>query len=301
MLNRILLPVCVSALVLFALYEQGLSERYLGLVTLSYLAWLVSLYSLRRRRQPSGLAADSGPTDEAEENSLDPVVPYYVNLLSSLAQGYQVYQVEHQQARERIDRVILHLGRAQDLARNTGLLAVNAMTTASRCGEVGRGFASVSKDLINISERSDKDLSRLLAVAQGVGSILGSHKPESLSRESWADVNPLLTNEKINSEPFGHLKEVLQGFENNIQQISKRYAQTSEMDVRWLQLGEAIRRVVSEMSEVVAQMLAAVDRLLADLCLIDLAEPLSEPQLLEIKKRLFKMEGLANNFGEFQV
>ena len=292
------IALVMSCLTLMALYFQQLETRFLWLVAGSYLIWGGSIYLIALRRSRVEAAEESIKSEE--EQQLSEIERYYLRLLRELDSAVKIFSEDRSVALHRLKHIHGNIERAQELARNTGLLAVNAMISAARCGEVGRGFVSVSRDMVNISERSERDLLQLVQLADNCERALKSQfKLPSNPVEEWFDFQSRNLATHFHGGELEVLLESLSAFEQALLSISENYMQTSQLDVRWLQLGEAIKRVVAELLGVVTDLSKSAQKVVSELGLLNLAEKLTNTQLLEIKKRLVTIEEQAKKINEF--
>ncbi|MCG8311685.1 MAG: hypothetical protein MI976_00580, partial [Pseudomonadales bacterium] len=205
-----------------------------------------------------------------------------------------------QSSRETTQRMHDGVTKAHELAKNTGLLAANAMMSASACGEVGRGFVSVSKDLVKISERSENDLVRLDHLLASVSKMLKSVGDVYLNPGNrWLEKQ--LAGEETGTElvDIEELLIRLHGYQETLREISDNYENSSQLDVRWLQLGEAIKRVINELSVSLQALTESSEKFAKEMRILKISDKLCETQLLEIKEGLMKTEHIDKNFDEF--
>ncbi len=212
------------------------------------------------------------------------VEKYYFRLLVSLNESTRMLTAHITNTLTMLGRMDDRVDQASDFAKNTELLAINAMVSAVRCGEVGRGFVSVSKDLVGISERAEHDLLRLSNLIQGLTSSLSNvdFLPKNAAL-SWIEAElGDISEYPLTSVRCGALHASVTACLTILDELHQTYESTSQLDVRWLQLGEAIRRVISGLRDTLQSLLHIAGNLTADVQLLSLAEHLDRKQLVEI-------------------
>lgn len=302
---RILLPLSVSlALLVFLYFNDNLPRDILVYVALTYFVWIVAAWwahEIPHRAQANTVkSADFDDKEKTALGAMSEVEKYFVRLLHCLDQaaGSLRYTLEN----TRQTAVNMHAGvvRAHELAKNTGLLATNAMISASSCGEVGRGFVSVSKDLVKISERSEKDLIQLESLLNGVVSLLkstGFVVPDP--GYQWLDAQLAGRGAGRTLAELETLLVRLHGYQEILSEISDHYDTSSQLDVRWLQLGEAIKRVINELNQSLDALTESAENFAKEMRILQISDKLCETQLLEIKEGLTKTEQYDKNLEEF--
>ncbi|MCG8669183.1 MAG: hypothetical protein MI867_07190 [Pseudomonadales bacterium] len=302
---KYLIPLTASAALLIYLFlDDKLPKEVLVYVGLTYFAWLAAAWWAHEHRfRVTGNTIKSADFDQQEKkllSSMSEVEKYYVRLLHGLNEAAEMVEYSLKSAQQTTQRMHDGVTRAHELAKNTGLLAANAMMSASACGEVGRGFVSVSKDLVKISERSEKDLVRLDSLLGSVSNLLSS--------VSFVEQHPGLhwIDQQLAGKETGgiliDLEELLihlHGYQTTLGEISDNYETASQLDVRWLQLGEAIKRVINELNLSLLALTESSEKFAKEMRILQISDKLCETQLLEIKESLMKTEQLDKNFEEF--
>ncbi|OUS29662.1 hypothetical protein A9Q99_08265 [Gammaproteobacteria bacterium 45_16_T64] len=256
------------------------------LILTSYAAWVTTAY-YRYRVAIKRLSEQPTLIDEdekmMEERHFSDVEKYYFRLLLSLNESSQMLSAHITNTLVLLGRMGDRVDQANDLAKNTELLAVNAMVSAARCGEVGRGFVSVSKDLVGISERAENDLKRLDSLIQGLTNSLTTvdYLPSNAAI-SWVESEMSGADYCLTAARCDGLYASVSGCLSILDDLYERYESTSQLDVRWLQLGEAIRRVVAGLRDTLRSLLNIVENLTRDVQLLSLSEHLNRHQLVEI-------------------
>ncbi|MDX1695226.1 MAG: hypothetical protein R3208_15780 [Ketobacteraceae bacterium] len=301
---KIILPFSLSlALMVFLYFNENLPRDILVYVALTYFVWLVAAWwahELPYRSQANTVkSADYDDKEKSALGSMSEVEKYFVRLLHCLDQAAESLRYSLHYTRETTENMHVGVVRAHELAKNTGLLATNAMISASSCGEVGRGFVSVSKDLVKISERSEQDLVQLESLLKGVVSLLkstGFLTPDPGFQ--WLDAQLAGRSTSATLAELETLLIRLHGYQEILSEISDHYATTSQLDVRWLQLGEAIKRVINELNRALDGLTESAESFAKEMRILQISDKLSETQLLEIKEGLTKTEQYDKNFEE---
>lgn len=206
---------------------------------------------------------------------------YYTRLFESVEKNWLLCDTDLDHAQATLRNVHHALIEAIDTAKSTGMLALNSMVAAASTGEVGRGFVTVSRDLVSISEQSGNDLEKMKNIVAGTEQRL--LKTRRLLDSSWADC--------INAPGRQCVIELAesiacaQGAQEELRRIAERYQRSSKADVRWLQLGDAVRRLLNELINVLYQFELRMTDVISDLRLVKLSGTLSENQLVEFKGR----------------
>jgi hypothetical protein len=256
------------------------------LIAGSYGVWMITAY--RRYHRAVRWVAEARLISEEESvmerRHFSDVEKYYFRLLISMNESTRMLAAHITNTLVILGRMDDRVDQAGDFAKNTELLAVNAMMSAVRCGEVGRGFVSVSKDLVGISKRAEHDLLRLSNLIQGLTSNLSTvgFLPENAAL-SWIELELEGNSEyPLTSVRCGAFHASVAACLRILDELHQAYESTSQLDVRWLQLGEAIRRVVTGLRDTLQSLLHIVENLTADVQLLSLTEHLDRQQLVEI-------------------
>lgn len=271
-----------SLLVLVILHAEGVSSGLL-LVLLSSALWYLAVWVTRPRPVTRHLRPGIPVLYPVGEPAPEPLQHYLMRLLGNLDQCWHAFRQHFQHTEKSLHNVAASLDKALNMAQNTGMLATNVMMAAATCGETGRGFASVSQDLVDISERSNADLLRLRQLVQGLAhelTQLGTLLEHPL--DFW-----IVTSAGL---PLAELVKVRSSLETTQQQLrtlAERYRRSPQLDVRWLQLGDAVKRLLNELINTLFQLELHLDDVLSDMRLLKLAEG-SDPaqQIVEIKDRI---------------
>ena len=275
-----------SSITIAGCVAAGVPLYLILLIAGSYGVWLITAYR-RYRRAVRRMAEPHLASEEEsvmEQRHFSDVEKYYFRLLVSLNESTRMLTAHITNTLTMLGRMDDRVDQAGDFAKNTELLAVNAMMSAVRCGEVGRGFVSVSKDLVGISERAEHDLLRLSNLIQGLTSSLSNvdFLPENAAL-SWIEAElDDISEYSLTSVRCGALHASVEACLKILDDLHLTYESTSQLDVRWLQLGEAIRRVISGLRDTLQSLLHIAGNLTADVQLLSLAEHLDRQQLVEI-------------------
>lgn len=280
-----------SLLVLFLLHGEGTSTGVLLLVIASGVLWSLALRLAGRLQGTSHPSHDplrirqfgAPRLAAAADPSPDPLGHYFNHLLGSLEQTWLVFRKHYRHTEKSLHNVTISLDKAMELSRDTGLLAANAKVASASCGEIGRGFVTVSQDLIDISERSGDDLLRLRHL---VSSLAGE-----LERLGTLVEHPLefwvVSSAGLPVRELINLRSGIAISQHELRALAERYRRSPRQDVRWLQLGDAIKRLLNELINTLFQLELHLDDVLSDMRLLKLAEgPGSWQQIVEIKDRL---------------
>jgi methyl-accepting chemotaxis protein len=115
---------------------------------------------------------------------------------------------------ERIDEMVSHMGRADELlgdvkiiADQTNLLALNAAIEAARAGDAGRGFAVVADEVRKLSIRSDKFNDQIRGVIGESMRAIDAAR-EAISKLASQDMNFAIHSKSKVNETLQHLTEV---------------------------------------------------------------------------------------------
>lgn len=207
---------------------------------------------------------------------------YFQRLISSLEKNWLLCDTDLDQAHGTLRNVHHSLIDAIDTAKSTGMLALNSMVAAASTGEVGRGFVTVSKDLVSISDQSGDDLLKMKDIVARAELRL-SHT------RRWMDtsLNEHLAHPGVT--PLAELIEAVacvQSGQEQLRRIAEHYQRNSKSDVRWLQLGDAVRRLLNEVINVLYQFELRLIDVISDMRLLRLSGTLSGEQLIEFKGRI---------------
>ena len=78
----------------------------------------------------------------------------------------------------------------------------------------------------------------------------------------------------------------LEHSQNQLRSLGDRYRRAPQLDVRWLQLGDAVKRLLNELTNTLFQLELHLDDVISDMRLLKLAEGSgSGQQIVEIKDR----------------
>ena len=277
--------VC-SSITVAGCIVAGVPLYLILLIAGSYGVWIVTAYrryrrAVRRMAEPHLVSEEESVM---ERRHFSDVEKYYFRLLVSLNESTRMLTAHITNTLTMLGRMDDQIDQAGDFAKNTELLAVNAMISAVRCGDVGRGFVSVSKDLVGISERAEHDLLRISNLIQGLTSSLSNvdFLPENAAL-SWIETElDDLSEYPLTSVRCGAFHSSVAACLKILDELHQTYESTSQLDVRWLQLGEAIRRVISGLRDILQSLLHIAGNLTSDVQLLSLAEHLDRQQLVEI-------------------
>lgn len=285
-LHRHLLTLSLSGslLVMILLYVEGISPGGQVLTLATYLLWWAGVRMLNRG--DSNSSEDAGAEDRITQPRMtdipaQPLDHFYARMFANLEFGWARLQQDHEHALTALHNVDRSLGKALDLVHSTGLLAANAMINAAECGEVGRGFVTVSRDLAQISVQSQEDLGYLRnRIRQFVA---------ELGRQQLLVEHPLafwlVSRAGLPITDLVKLRTATRLFQHELNRLNERYRRTPQADVRWLQLGDAVKRLLSELINTLYQLELHLQDVLSDMRLLQLGQG-TRQQIVEIKDRI---------------
>ncbi|MBA53296.1 MAG: hypothetical protein CMK89_02470 [Pseudomonadales bacterium] len=276
-----LLAWLASLVLLLILRFENVPVYVAIFAVVTFLCWY-GAYHLSSAAAPAVDLNSADPLIEPPRVSALSVDRYFSHLVDNLQKNWMLCDSDLDHALATLRNVHHALLDAIDTAKSTGMLALNSMTSAANTGEVGRGFMTVSRDLISISEQSGKDLERMrdiIATAEQrlirTRRILNNPLPDCLGQDNGATVSELV-----------HSIAGVQGAQESLRIIAERYQRNNKSDVRWMQLGDAVRRLLNEVINVLYQFELRLNDVVSDLRLARLSGALSKNQLLEIKGRI---------------
>ena len=282
------LAISLSVIAIIGCAYGAVSLNLLYLIASSYVAWFFIGY--QQWNIASGIVSKSCPMIDRSDGETEGVFSnenrYFFRLLMGVDESSQKLAVSVTNTRQLLERMDKNVRQAQDLAKNTKLLAVNAMVSAVRCGNVGRGFVSVTKDMAGISDQAKNDLLRLSRLIQRLDSNLSSvdFLPESAAL-TWLQVElGRCQGYSLTVERCLSLQGSVTSCADVLDELYCKYESTSQLDVRWLQLGEVIRRIVYNLRDIIKSLLSFVGIMIANVRLLNLSEGIDRKQLLKIQK-----------------
>lgn len=280
----IAVATCISLLVLALLYFEGASPGAIIFTAAAFLLWFLAARIAADQLEsllPQLQVPDDTQLHLVTEVPSQSINHYYARLFASLEFGWGRFQHDHDHTRHSLHNVERSLERAIDIAESTGLLASNAMMSAAQCGEVGRGFVSVSRDLIGIGEQSREDLGRLRRMVRGFIVELGyCQLLVEHPLEFW-----LVSKAGLPVTELVKLRTEVGRFQRELNLIGERYRRAAQVDVRWLQLGDAVKRLLSELLNTLYQLELHLQDVLSDMRLLQLSHGMNR-QIVEIKDRM---------------
>lgn len=286
LIRTLALPVILTLIMATLLWKTSSDILHLVILLVAVGTWGLAGLLLGQRTDGnpgSTMHDDSLPLQIIAPNS--PVMLYYVNLLSDFQRHCWSLDQQRQHALAIFARMSQHLGKAADLSKSTGILAANAMLAAARCGEVGRGFVTVSRDLSGISERSETDLQKLSNLVTRLHArIQLAPVVEQRLAQQW--IAAQVDNAPMSWSPqaLQDLDEYLVFASHTVQEMHQRYQDDIRLDVRWLQLGDAVKRVLTELGDNLFNLRQAIEKVHAEWRILTISQPLTEAQLAELKK-----------------
>ena len=245
-------------MVLASLWVAGIPIGLLLVVAVSYVIWFVVLIGLR------------GSTLEQEEqmfldNELEHA--YLQTLSESFCRNLQRLQGDFRQTLTLLDRSSLAVEQAESLAASTELAAANAIISASGTGELGRGFVSVAKDMVDLGKVSKDDINVLTKCLNEAHGLLNNHlvdlgqAPETFFKNK----NQLQAFELTGF--IGQLKQI----QDRLQALEHKYRGLNQYDVRWSQLHDSICNLVKHLAGALFKLEVSACEFLADFSLVNLS------------------------------
>ncbi len=268
----------IAALVMLRINH---APAYLAvLVLFSYLLWFLLFW--RRSKLVPSFASASPPDNEPQLQSARPELDYFERLLSSLEYNWSLFSGDFEHCEYTLKSSHNALDQAMDMATSTGLLALNSMFEAAKTGDIGKGFVTVSQDLIAISDRSSHDIDKVRSILKRLEHTLKScHSSVQRPLKHYLE------------DPFQFPLEKMEAMLLNIKhgqyelaQLAERHKRNPKLDVRWLQLGEAVRRLLNELTNALYQLEVRLEDLLTDMRLMRLSGTLGSDLVSQITKRL---------------
>ena len=272
----------VAVLIVLRLNEVPIHLAFL--IILSYFFWFVAV-QVRAFAPMVSQPNDDSDHPEFEPNSLEK--NYFNALHQSLERNWTMFENDYQHCAGTLKNTHGALSQAIDAAGSTGMLALNAMLAATKTGEVGRGFVTVSKDLVGISEQSIADLNKLKQIVNKADLSL-----QAMQASVGTNLDEFVTNSaSFPTRGMEKLTMQLQECQDGLRQLSDRYQKNLKSDVRWLQMGDAVRRLLNELINTLYQLELRLNDVLSDMRLMKLSGNLNSEQLLEIKGSIATIDG----------
>lgn len=287
LIRTLAFPVILTLTAATLLWKTSSDVFHLVILLVVVGTWGIAGLLLGQRTEggsvPEKTQEDILPMQIIAPNS--PVMLYYVNLLSDFQRHCWSLDQQRQHALAIFARMSQHLGKAADLSKSTGILAANAMLAAARCGEVGRGFVTVSRDLSGISERSETDLQKLSNLVTRLHArIQLTPAIDQPLASQWIIAQVANSPMAWSPQPLQDLDEYLVFASHTVQEMQQRYQDDVRLDVRWLQLGDAVKRVLAELGDNLFNLRQAIEKVQAEWRILTISQPLTETQLAELKK-----------------
>ncbi|MEZ5509254.1 MAG: hypothetical protein R3F47_05055 [Gammaproteobacteria bacterium] len=281
---RLWVPVAVtcSVLVLIMLHMEGLGLAGMLATLGAFVLWWVGA-GLSARGYAAPGQADSRALRLAGvvEPARYGLEQFYARLIANVEYGWSRFQQDYQHALIALHNVDRSLEKALDIARSTGLLAANAVVNAAQTGEIGRGFVSVSRDMIGISEQSEADLALLKRkLDQYLTELARCRTLVEYPLDYW-----LVSSVGLPVVDLVNLRTETHRLQQALVTLADRYRRSGSADVRWLQLGDAVKRLLSELTNTLYQLELHLQDVLSDMRLLQL-NPQMRQQIVEIKDRM---------------
>ncbi len=285
-LRALAFPVILSMIAAALLWKISPDIFPLVILLVVVGTWVVTGILLGNRTEEGGSVSTlEDPIKTGATLSASPITLYYINLLTDFQRHCWSLDQQRLHALTIFARMSQHLGKAADLSKSTGLLAANAMLAAARCGEVGRGFVTVSRDLAGISERSETDLQKLSNLVTRLHArIQLAPAIDQRVASQWIAVQGSGLPMQWSPQALQDLDEYLVFASHTVQEMQDRYRDDVRLDVRWLQLGDAVRRVLTELGDNLFNLRQAIEKVLSEWRILTISQPLTEMQLTELKK-----------------
>ena len=248
----------ISVVVLASLWVAGISIGLLLVVAVSYVIWFAVLFGLR-----------SSTLEQEEQIFLGNELEHaYLHTLSdSFCRNLHRLQADFRQTQSLLDRSSQAVEQAESLAASTELAAANAIISASGTGELGRGFVSVAKDMVDLGKGSKDDIRVLTKCLNDAHSLLNNHlvdlgqAPETFFKNK---------NQLQAFELTGFIKQLKQ-IQDRLRGLEHKYRGLNQYDVRWSQLHDSISNLVKHLAGTLFKLEVSACEFLADFSLLNLS------------------------------
>ncbi|MEE2731451.1 MAG: methyl-accepting chemotaxis protein [Pseudomonadota bacterium] len=281
-----LLAWCSSLALLVVLRLENAPVYVAVLAVISFLCWY-GAYHLATGNAPGSELPVPDSAHDPDYDQSGSVDRYFTHLIDNLQKNWMLCDTDLDHAQSTLRNVHHALQEAIETAKSTGMLALNSMASAANTGEVGRGFVTVSRDLVAISAQSGQDLEKMREIiARTTQRLLRTRRIMSapmvncLEQDGGSSISELVVSIAN-----------IQGAQEELRVIAERYQRNNKSDVRWMQLGDAVRRLLNEVINVLYQFELRLTDVISDMRLARLSGTLSENQLLEIKGRFSSDRG----------
>lgn len=261
----------LSALNVYFLFSATVHAALVFQVSVLFVLWAAGYWVMYHRERSEATnagvgMADSHGTVSAFEPMQHPERHFYERLYEHFSEEVRNFE----QSREHCERVMHAIRQAlQDASMKgseTQLAALNALFASARTGDLGRGFATVSRDLQQLGSTAEEELqalnrvitelTMLLARCEYLGATfvqLGQQPPTS---EVIAQADTVCTRLQFCQRTLGRLDD--------------RFRERRHLDIRWVQFNDSLRRLLSELMGQMTRLEINLSDLLSDLRLIRL-------------------------------
>ncbi|MVF12847.1 hypothetical protein FT643_11915 [Ketobacter sp. MCCC 1A13808] len=280
-LNALLVLSGLASIAVLILLRINNVPLYLSaLVLASYFLWILTCGL--RSVEVVPFDPNVNPGQESFLSVDRPELDYFERLTTSLLHNWSLFKADYAYCEATIKSGSKTVEQAMDMATNTGLLAINSMFEAAKTGDIGKGFVTVSQDLVAISKRSAQDIEKLKNIVSRLGNKLDScHLAVAQPIEDYRldpDCFPLASMEDL-------LLDIRIG-QKDLTDLAERHRRNPKLDVRWLQLGDAVRRLLNELTNALYQLEVRLEDVLTDMRLVRLSGTLDSEQVSEINGRV---------------
>jgi methyl-accepting chemotaxis protein len=182
---------------------------------------------------------------------------------------------------ERIDEMVAHMGRADELlgdvkviADQTNLLALNAAIEAARAGDAGRGFAVVADEVRKLSLRSDRFNDEIRGViGESMKAIDGAR--ETISVLASQDMNFAIQSKNRVQGTLQHLTDLNLAVEQALDEVAVVNDEINALTgdaVRSLQFEDIVRQLTAYSERHLDRVSGVVNRMHAGLTALKRSE-----------------------------
>lgn len=262
----------LSALNIYLLYSSHVHAALVFQVTVLFGLWAAG-YWVMFHRERSGIdspinsgAIESPQIESAFEPTSHPEQHFYQRLYEHFSEESRNFE----QSREHCERVLQAIQQAiQDASMKgseTQLAALNALFASARTGDLGRGFATVSRDLQQLGHTAEEELQALNRVLTELTMLLARCEYLGASFIKLGQQPP--TTELITQTDS--VCSRLQFCQRTLGRLDDRFRERRHLDIRWVQFNDSLRRLLAELMGQMTRLEINLSDLLSDLRLIRL-------------------------------
>ncbi|CBL46757.1 Hypothetical protein HDN1F_31740 [gamma proteobacterium HdN1] len=282
----LLVPIIITAFALISLWQKSFDGELLAVIVLCFVAWGATGLALGKKAG-AALNADarSEPLLWRTAELPAPLIRYYIRLLGDWQTCCWAFTQQSDAASASFRRVTYHLERAVALAQSTGLFAANTSLVAGSCGEVGRSFVGVSKNIGLLSQRSEYSLQKLLRLVNLLlARVENTPMPDEQLARAWLEASQMRVPHTFSPEPLLLLNAGLATATLSLEAMRDVLQDERGTDLRSFQLNETLNSVLEELIDHVFNLKQGIACIMANWRILSAFQPLEECQLAEIKK-----------------